>query len=55
MSPLKLFFSEADVADELQRLDTGIMNIDQCVTAHKNSGFPVRPRKNICAGGDKGN
>ena len=29
------------------------MSIGECSKAHKNSGFPVRPNKNICAGGDK--
>ena len=30
------------------------MNIAKCTKAHKYSGFPVRKRKNICAGGEEG-
>ena len=53
-SYLNCLFPEINVADDLQRLDTGIMNIAKCSIAHKYSGFPVREDKNICAGGDKG-
>ena len=48
------FRLEYSIADELQRLDTNVMNIDQCTKTHKYSGFPVRKRKNVCAGGEKG-
>ena len=50
-----IFFLEYAIADGLRRLDTNIMNIEQCAKAHKYSGFPVRKNKNICAGGEKGN
>ena len=41
-------------ANQLQRLDTVVMEYVQCVKAHKDSGSPIKKDNNICAGGDEG-
>ena len=44
-----------NAANQLQRLDTGVMEYDQCVKAHEDSGSPVIKNNNVCAGGEEGN
>ena len=47
-------FSASNPTNQLQKLDTGVMEHAKCKQAHADSGSPVLEDNNVCAGGEEG-